>query len=261
MWNDIPPGGITLPRARRHDTSLRRDADLSSLAPRVPWDVFIQQIFMWEQGEHVGTIGTTGSGKTTLLNEILPQRRFVAVAATKPRDVSMNRLIANGYEQFKKWPQGLNPIKHPRRVIWPDATNIDSTATQAAAFKAMWGDVFREGGWCLVVDEGVIFCKDYKMENDLRRVWIDGRSLGVSQVVSTQRPRHIPLEIYSQSTHLFFWRITDENDLARAADLNVSNKAIMREAIMGLEKYQVLYVNTRTGQMVRTRPPAPVESF
>lgn len=247
---------IVLPRYTDPKTA-RHMAELSEDVPRVPWPVFMQR-FDWQQGEHVGLIGTTGSGKTNLLEHILPLRTYVAVAATKPRDVSMDRLIASGYARFDRWPGPFADNKTPRRVIWPEATRrLNTDAEQEAIFKEMWHSAFVEEGWCLVTDEGAAFATKYKMKPELIDVWDRGRSLGVSQVVATQRPKHIPLEIYTQSNHLFFWQMNDKRDLETAGLTNARNPELMRKTIVGLEKYQVLYVNTRTGQMMRTRPPAP----
>jgi hypothetical protein len=88
---------------------------------------------------------------------------------------------------------------------------------------------------------------------------LQGRALGLSLVAATQRPKFVPLEVYDQSTHLFFWRDNDENNLRRLAEINANNSRLLKFIIPNLERYQVLYVNTRTGDMARTRAPAPNE--
>jgi hypothetical protein len=79
--------------------------------------------------------------------------------------------------------------------------------------------------------------------------------LEISLVTSIQRPAWVPLEIYSQSTHLFIWRTNDESDLTRLSGLGAANNATARMVVENLEPYQVLYINTRTGEMARTRAP------
>ncbi len=116
-------------------------------APRTPWDVFMRSLD-WQQGEHVGLIGPTGQGKTTLLTSLLPLRTYVAVLATKPRDVTMDRLIASGYERFDDW-QSIPAHRAPRRVIWPSAMEIDAEDSQKRVFERTYSARFghREGRW------------------------------------------------------------------------------------------------------------------
>lgn len=224
-------------------------------APRVPWDVFMRQL-VWEQGEHVGLIGPTGQGKTTLLTSLLPLRTYVAVLATKPRDKTMDQLIARGYERFDTW-EPIPAHRAPKRVIWPSAMEIDAEDSQKLAFEKTYAAIYREGGWCTVVDEGWYLSVVLKMDKKLRTFWTQGRSLGISQVVATQRPAWVPVEMFDQSTHLFFWRDNDERNLKTIGGIGFRSAQLIRNIVSNLEQYQVLYVNTRSGNMLRTRAPAP----
>ncbi len=114
-------------------------------APRIPGDRFISRL-EWRQGEHVGLIGPTGQGKTTLLQALLKERTYVTIFATKPRDDSMDRLLTRGYMKFDQWTH-IPAAKVPRRVIWPDATSLNSEETQTRVFKHAIGEIYREGGW------------------------------------------------------------------------------------------------------------------
>src|SRR3954469_22140499 len=74
-----------------------RFAGFTTHAPRIPWDVFITNVFHWKNGQHIGLIGPTGLGKTTLMTNLLPLKPYVVVFATKPRDETMHALIRSGY--------------------------------------------------------------------------------------------------------------------------------------------------------------------
>lgn len=229
-------------------------AQIATKAPRIPWDEFIRDKFRWAQGEHVGLIGPTGQGKTTLLSHLLPLHPYVTVFATKPRDESMDELVNTGYHAIRRW-QSLDPQKFPRRVLWPDATSLNSIANQREVFHDAFARIYREGGWTVAVDELWYFINVLNLELDVKMYLLQARALRISLLVATQRPAWVPLEVYDQSTHLFFWRDNDETNLRRLSGISFRSADLIRSIVADLEKYQVLYVNTRTGEMARTRSP------
>lgn len=258
-FNVQPIGGDRSPRSigmpmGRHDEARQNAA--YALAPRVPWDRFIERLD-WNQGEHVGLIGPTGQGKTNLLMQLLPLRTYVAVFATKPRDTSMDRLIARGYQRFEEWPPGMPAARAPRRVVWPDATNLDALPNQTKVFRSAMMNIYSEGGWCTVIDEGFYTADMLGLKQEMKMFWTQGRALGISFTVATQRPAWVPREMYDGSSHLFFWRFSDFNDIRNIGGMGSAPSEAVRTLVQNLEQYQCLYVNTRTGEMMRTRAPAP----
>lgn len=242
-------------RVRGRSSATERQALLSSTAPRMPWDRFVRQLD-WKPGEHVALIGPTGQGKTTLMLNLLPLRTYVAFLATKPRDPAFNKLQEMGYVRMNSW-RAVSATDTPKRLVWPDARRIDSEETQRAILQDAIARIYREGGWTVAIDEMWYMVNVLKMQREMRIMLLQGRSLGISVVAATQRPKFVPLEIYDQSTHLFFWRDNDENNLQRLSGINVRSSAAVKEIIPNLERHQVLYINTRTGEMLRTRAPAP----
>jgi energy-coupling factor transporter ATP-binding protein EcfA2 len=230
-------------------------AQLSTEAPRIPWDVFLRDHFNWKSGEHVAFIGPTGLGKTTMLIRLLPLKPYSVVFATKPKDMSMDSLIEAGYVKIERW-QSLDPKQYPKRVLWPDATHLDSVIQQKKVFHDAFGMIYREGGWCVAVDETWYVDNILKLEMDIKMYLLQARALGISCVLSTQRPAWVSREIYSSSTWLFFWRTNDEDDLKSLSGIGYRSANLIRNAVAGLDAYQCLCVNTRTGKMVRTRCPA-----
>lgn len=233
------------------------DARLSVEAPRIPWDVFIRDVFDWKQGEHVGLIGPTGQGKTTLLTNILPLQPFVVVFATKPHDETMERLIASDdYLRIDKW-SSLPVSRAPRRVLWPSASDLHSEESQQKVFRDAMARIYRERGWCVVIDEGWYFTNILGMSKEIKTYLLQARSLGISLVFATQRPAAVPLEVYDQSTHLFFYRDNDERNLQRLSGISWRSADLIRHIVSNLDQFQTLYINTRTGEMCRTRAPKP----
>jgi hypothetical protein len=256
---DQPPRRRHL-RPVSHDEAVERDALMATHAPRLSWAEFFPR-FEWAQSQHVGLIGPNGQGKTTLLTAILPRRQYVAVLVTKPRDESIDRLIASGYDRYEEWLD-VDPDKSPRRVIWPDAKRLGAQENQTRVFRKALEQMFVDGGWCSVIDEGFYFAKRLKLSDAMMDYWTQGRSNKLSFVVGTQRPAWVPVEMYGESTHLFIWRTVEREALRRVSDLGAANAEVAKLVIQNLEPHQCLYVNTRTGVMYRTRaplPPNPVE--
>lgn len=229
-------------------------------APVLPWNEFIDVknrigVFRWEQGQHVALIGPTGRGKTTLALAILPLRKYITVLATKPRDETLTAFgKSHGFTKYQEWPVDY-PEKSPRRLIWPDATKLYSVAVQRQVFRSTLNQIYTEGNWCVYVDELWYLIHHLKLEFETRTYLQQARSNGISFVASTQRPAFVPLEIYDQSTHLFFWKDGDERNLNRISGISWLSSNRIRSLVANLEPHQVLYVNTVSGFMCRTTAP------
>lgn len=223
--------------------------DTNSPFDVVAWSDFRSRM-EWQQGEHVTLVGTTGQGKTTLTEHLLlPKRDYVMVLRTKRRDSSL--------DSFPNFHKAEIPQTWMKRVMvtppWPkEAERL--FAAQRTVFKRALNDAYRSGGWCIVADEVRYLTDQLKLKSLMELLWLQGRSLGVSIVASTQRPRHIPLEAYDMATHLFFWRETDKANVARVAEISggIDTNAIM-DRLPHLPQYQFLYVNTRTGEILESK--------
>lgn len=236
--------------------TLQPDTDSTETVPLVEWHKFVAQ-FRWKQGEHVGLIGPTGSGKTNMAFWLLPMREYVTIFGTKPKDGSLKAFGKdNGYKVLQQWEK-LSVKRHPHRIIWPNARTLNAEVTQRKVFTEAMQTIYIQGGWCVYIDELWYFGHVLNMTHNVKVYLQQARSMGISLVVASQRPAWIPVEVYDQSTHLFFWRDSDYTNLKRISGIGWLNAEVIQNAVARLPQYHVLYVNTRTGQMMITRPPAP----
>jgi hypothetical protein len=214
------------------------------------WDDF-RSSFDWRQGEHVSIIGPTGLGKTTLALSLLPLRKYVVVLATKPRDDQLTRFRReHRFRIIRRWSEAGLVEQNPRLILWPEVERIKDIRSQRQRMKDALEEIFVSGGWCVYVDE-LFFVGSPKflgLENYLRLLWLQGRSLKVSLVGATQRPAWVPLEMYDQASHLFFFRESDETNLKRMGGIGWLNRRDIMGEVAALPTYRFLYICTRTGE-------------
>jgi hypothetical protein len=249
-------------RQRRDGTSARDDV------PYVEWADFLDQ-FVWNQGEHVTAVGPTGTGKTFLILALIEWRAALTdkwhavILATKPKDKELSRLdprrwVVLGRERWfrRDWPP---PALARLVIVWPKWKRAADFKKQRAAFLRVFDGAFSDGHWAIYVDELEYFCRRLRMQDELQDCWKQGRSLRVTLIGSFQRPAWVPLDAYSAATHLFFWRTNDETDLRRIGGVGGMSSTLIREVVSTLDhqSHEVLYLNTRTGAMLRTHVRKP----
>lgn len=217
----------------------------------LPWAQFKPYFFgLWQQGEHVSLIGPTGQGKTTLALEILPRRTYTVVLGTKVRDPTLAELKKQGYKRIETWKE--KKLQN-RFLLWPRITHERDLTKQRKVFTEALNEIYREGRWTVYVDEARYQCDLLKMRQIMILLWTQGRSNLITLVAGAQRPAFVPTEMYDQATHLFFWGDNDETNLKRIGGIGFLNSKEIRLAVAALERYQILYVNARTGEMIRTK--------
>lgn len=232
----------------------------TTIVPHIEWDDFLSR-FQWRQGEHVTLVGANGRGKTTLELAILPRRDYIVFLSTKREDSTQNALTRKyGYEVTAD-PDAIIPEVGARWVLrppWPKGASVAQIKrVHRTVFQRMLMKGFQQGRWTIVCDE-VRYLTDYLgLADECELLWLQGRSLKVTMLAGTQRPRHIPLEAYSQARHLFLWHTPDGGDVARIAELASVNREIVAQVVPQLQGHNVLYVHPESGTMLTTLSPPP----
>lgn len=206
----------------------------------------------WRQGEHVSIIGPTGCGKTTLESRMLDVRDYVVVFVTKIHDDTIRNDFP-GYERIEKWPPPkawMNKV-----LLWPrhEETIRGTYRKQRAVFKDALDRIFVERNWCVVFDEQHYMCRELGLDLENAMLLQQGRSSGLSVVNGTQRPAWVPVVTYSSATHAMIWRTTHREDLRRLSQLGGVDMRQMQANLLRLGKHDFVYVNTRQGDIVRSR--------
>lgn len=224
--------------------------------PRVSWSDFLGD-FRWEQGEHVTLIGRTRSGKTTLVRELLRLQRWNVVLVTKGMDRVLDRYQReDGYHRVPAWVVA-DPDVTPRVLLAPKLHSADRKDEQAQVFREALSAIHRQGGWTVYIDEALYLEKYLGVTDEPELLMYQGASSGVSVVTATQRPRWIAQVHFDQATHLFFWQNRDRAHLKRLEEIGggVDSRTV-QQVVPLLESHEVLYLNTWTGQMLRTEVEA-----
>lgn len=222
--------------------------------PYMEWEDFTRQL-RWRQGEHLTLIGANGTGKTTLALLILGLRRFVIVAATKRKDEQLDKLKKRGFVEVKSWTELVYYWDSQRFLYRPRLKSL-SDYSQAQGFRELLDGVFNTGNITFYADEVRYLTEQLGLKRDMQVLWLQGRALKITIVAATQRPAHIPIEAYSEATHLFIYRLTDRKDLQRITEISGGvDHALIKHEVTRLPRYQTLYINTRTGDLIRTMVP------
>ncbi len=224
-------------------------------AERVAWSDLLASMD-WRQGEHVSILGPTGSGKSVLALALLPQRRYVVALANKTRDSTLAPLVrrGGGWLRIKGWPPPVPPKLAPRVVVWPKPRSLaEAEKVQREAFYNVLDGVYIGGGWCVYIDEAYYLAEILHLRQYMKVLWQQGRSAGTSIVALSQRPAFVPLEMYSEATHVFLFRTRDRQSLKRLGEVGNVDPRQLAAVVEQLETHEFAYVDARTGNLAVSR--------
>lgn len=196
-------------------------------------------------------LAPTQSGKTTLAFQLLQKTTKPdlpgLVLVMKPRDPTVTKWTkALKYKIVRDWPPKIARYpKPPGYTIWPKHTfDIDTDdAKLKAVFNRTIMDSYKRGNRILFGDEVYGLDKELGLGKQLQTVWSRGAAMGCGLWSASQRPFSVPQMAYSQATHVFLAHDPDKRDRDRYGEIGGVDPKALSNAVLGLKKYQFVYVN------------------
>jgi hypothetical protein len=197
---------------------------------------------VWQQGEHIALLGQTGSGKTYTARDLLHIRDYVMVLAVKRHDDVLQQFArasagAPKYHKLKQWPPDYY-VDKGLFVVRPESL---ADSTQASKVYEVLNGVFKQGSWCLFVDDTGYVTGTLGLKRAITVLLNQGRSSGISVVTAatqvTSVAANIPSETLRQVRHVLMWRFESEADIEACARICGVAKKRLAAALNALYVY------------------------
>jgi hypothetical protein len=219
---------------------------------RIEWGELLRD-FRWKQGEHLAAIAPTGAGKTTLFRKLMPYRKYNIMFGTKPRDKSYDLILRQGFKRIESIKE-INTWDN-NYLLWPRQrkTIPETMIVQRDAFREAMNVIVHHGSWTLWVDEAKYITEMLKLRTELTYCLEQLRSIDATIICGAQRPSYIPPSVLSNSSHIFLWKTTEENDQKKLADIGGVDSRLVKQEAKTLDEFEFIYIKSRGTQTVMVR--------
>lgn len=204
------------------------------------WDRFAEMFRRaHKQGEHIAIVGPNGTGKTQLglaLCQVIGARTAkdgrparVVILNYKPRDKTVSEMqVGDEWQTIKEWPPSYG---QEHCVVWPRGGPPSQAARRhRAVFVPLIDQIYAEGGQTVYIPEAAYFERAQPaglgMGGTMEQLWSTARSLDLTVISDTQRPRQVTRLMWSEPAWLVIFHIDDRDDLKRVAEMSGQEIAV-----------------------------------
>lgn len=223
---------------------------------------FLTDYWVYTPGQHVAVLGPTDYGKTYLVHQLLKHTATPQLPAAelvrKPRDKEVSKWARDsGFRVIHQWPPPLpsrmEHLRPPGWIVWPkhrmnprqdDPAHAHVFRNAILANYAAGDRGKRQRGRIIVADE-MMGLVDIGLKPECVTVLTMGRTMPTGMWCCTQRPRNVPMEVYSQTQHLFLGFNADAADRKRYAEIGGVDPKLVFETVANLNWHEWLYVKRK----------------
>jgi hypothetical protein len=230
----------------------------------MPRNVFLEEYFDYNEGEHLAQIEPTGGGKTRLkfqlLQQAMAQNPHLSVRVTVPKrkDVEAAGWIrALGLKETPVWPPAKKRFWEPEPpgyAVWPkhlmggpdedpDMVLTRNRAHITAVMKAVAQDSYQRGDAIHDADDIYNQAVVLGMNEFFSEMLTNGRSVGCGLWGSNQKPSgtregSVTSFFYNSPTHLFLGRDLDERNRERFGEIGGVDRKYVSHVVQRLPVHQ-----------------------
>ena len=174
-------------------------------------------------------VGQTGSGKTTLAVALLPQYSYVL--ALDPKIT-----LGATEEEPDRWLDGFELCRSPDELAAAAGScpwlqyRPDPEHQSWETWDRVYQWAFDRRNSLIYTDEVNLVCRGPRPTDGMRACVTSGRERRIGMIHATQRPAMVPGILYSESEHLFVFRLEKRDDRRRLAEGGMPDRVIERPA-------------------------------
>lgn len=177
-------------------------------------------------------VGQTGSGKTTLAEQMCSTRAFVV--ALDPKGL----LKWKGYQRYTtldgmRRVVDADPTKYPKIIYAPHYAELQDAEVIDEFFQ--W--IYLRKNCTVYIDELYAITKNDNYPWHMGACYTRGRERKIETWGATQRPARVPQIVFSESEHVYCFRLRMPQDRERVEDMT----GIPAPAIQALPKRRFIY--------------------